>query len=420
MNKFQEMANVICREPYRLFFPLGVGMGMVGISPWLIYAMGLSETYSGFFHSSMQMLVYMNCFIVGFLMTFIPRFTGTFYASKAEILSFLFIFMGMAIFLYRQEWATARILYLIWLVLLIVFVMRRVPHREKAGGKPPVELIWIPVAIFHAFVGTIILLLVGWQIIPGAMSKIGRPLMEQGFIIAIVLGIGGFLIPRTLGTYQKEEVAPGGCCGSCVSTAQKISPTIKALWFHGVCGFFLFMSFWFKGSEWSSVGYVLQGVVATGQFFWTRILPRYPRDVGFYGKLAWISCWMIVIGFWGAAFFPQYDAEMLHIAFIGGFSLMTFAIATMVILSHGGQAERLKKPLWVLWVVFVALVFTLLKRMSVIFFPEIYFKMLGMASIIWMAGAGAWLIFVLPKLFRVPHEDEFAKMHEQVKQRLNH
>lgn len=67
MNGFEKMMNVICREPYRLFFPLGVWMGAVGISPWFLYAMGLSDSYSGYFHSSMQMLVYMNCFIIGFL-----------------------------------------------------------------------------------------------------------------------------------------------------------------------------------------------------------------------------------------------------------------------------------------------------------------------------------------------------------------
>ena len=152
-------------------------MGAVGISPWLLYATGLSDAYSGFFHSSMLMLVYMNCFIIGFLMTFIPRFTETCYASKAEVFSFLFVFIGMALFLLRGEWAVAQMLYLAWLVLLVIFMMRRASHRQNTGGTPPVELIWIPVAVLHAFIGTSILLLVEWQVVPGAMSEIGRPMM---------------------------------------------------------------------------------------------------------------------------------------------------------------------------------------------------------------------------------------------------
>lgn len=417
MSGLNKAIDTICREPYRLFFPLGVWMGIVGMSPWLSYALGLSDSYSGFFHSSMQMLVYMNCFIIGFLMTFIPRFTGTSYASRAEVLSFLFLFLGMALFLCRKEWVTAQILYLAWLVLLVVFLMRRVPHRQNTGGKPPVELIWIPVAILHAFVGTIILLLVEWQVVPGTMSKIGRPMMEQGFLMSVVLGIGGFLIPRILGTHQTQT--SGGCCESCACSAKKVSATLKALVFHSACAGLLFVSFWLLGLELSALSYALQASVATLEFFWTRTLLRYPRDVGFYGKLAWASCWMIVVGLWGAAIFPKYNIEMLHITFLGGFSLMTFAIATMVILSHGGQAEQLKKPLWVLWVILLAIGVTLLKRLSVIFFPESYFQLLGMASTAWIIGAVAWLIFVLPKLFRIPNEDEFAKMHQESKQRLS-
>lgn len=415
MNRFEKMMNVICREPYRLFFPLGVWMGAVGVSPWLLYAMGLVGTYSGMFHSSIQMLVYMNCFIIGFLMTFIPRFTGTFYASKAEVFSFLFIFMGMALFLRKEAWAVAQILYLVWLTLLTIFVIRRARHRQNMGGKPPIELVWIPVAILHALTGTIILLLIEGQILPRTMSQMGRSMMEQGFLISIVLGIGGFLIPRILGTYQKSEITSGECCGSCTCRTQKISPTIKALWFHGMCGLLLFISFWLKGTPWESLDYALKGVVVPSQFFWTRTLPRYPRGVGLYAKIAWISCWMIVFGFWGAAFFPEKDIEMLHISFIGGFSLMTFAIATMVIFSHSGYVEQLKKPLWILWVVLAAIGFSLLKRLLVIFSPESYFKMLGIASSTWIIGAGAWLIYVLPKLFHIPNEDEFEKMHQETK-----
>src|SRR3989338_7969604 len=94
----RNIVQIICREPCRLFFPLGVWMGTVGLSPWFFYAFGLSKTYSGFFHSSVQMLAYMNCFITGFLMTFIPRFTGAAHASKRELFSFLLLLCGIVLF----------------------------------------------------------------------------------------------------------------------------------------------------------------------------------------------------------------------------------------------------------------------------------------------------------------------------------
>lgn len=417
MSKLESIVNMICREPYRLFFPLGVWMGIVGISPWLLYALGLTDTYSGMFHSSMQMLVYMNCFIVGFLMTFIPRFTGTFYASRAEVFSFLFLFLGMAGSLRAEHWQTAQILYLVWLFLLLVFLVRRILVRQKTGGKPPLELIWIPIAIVHAFGGTIVYLLAEQQIVPIWMFKVGRSMMEQGFLISIVLGIGGFLIPRILGIHAIQS--SGGCCESCACTAKKISPTLKAILLHLGCGTALFASFWVEGLGFIRWAYTLKAGVAILQFLSARVLLGLPVQVGLYAKLAWFSCRLVVSGFVLAAIFPQYSIEMLHITFIGGFSLMTFAIGTMVILSHAGEAEKLKKPLWILWVVAAALGFSLVERLLVIFFSDAFFRILAVASGVWILGALAWLVFILPKLFHVPNEDEFAKMHEQAKHKLN-
>ena len=59
-QKIDVIIDAVCREPFRLFFPLGIWMGFVGLSPWLFYALGWAENYSSFFHSSTQMLVYMK------------------------------------------------------------------------------------------------------------------------------------------------------------------------------------------------------------------------------------------------------------------------------------------------------------------------------------------------------------------------
>lgn len=414
----QKILNVVCREPYRLFFPVGIWMGVVGISPWLLYVLGLTDTYSGMFHSSMQMLVYMNCFVIGFLMTFIPRFTGTFYASRAEVFSFLFLFFGMALFLRIEHWEAAQILYLVWLFLLVTFLIRRIRGRQRTGGNPPLELVWIPIAILHAFVGTMVYLLAEWQVVPNWMLKTGRSMMEQGFLLSVVLGIGGFLIPRILGISKTESLSGGGC-ESCASATKKMSATLKSILFHLGCGLALFASFWVEGLGFIRWAYLIKAVVAILQFSSARILFGLPAEIGFYAKIAWFSCRMVVSGFIMAAVFPKYSIEMLHITFIGGFSLMTFAIATMVVLSHAGQAEELKKPLWILWLIVAALGFSLIERVLVIFSPDAFFRILAAASAAWIFGAVAWLFFVLPKLFCIPNEDEFVKMHEEAKARVS-
>src|SRR5262245_1269644 len=65
------------RDPYRLFFPLGIAVGIAGVAIWPIYYFGLSSGYSGRAHAFVQSTGFVYAFIVGFLLTAIPRFTNT-------------------------------------------------------------------------------------------------------------------------------------------------------------------------------------------------------------------------------------------------------------------------------------------------------------------------------------------------------
>ena len=64
-------------DPYRIFFPLGVLLGTAGVSIWLLYWLGLTAGYSGRAHAFVQIEGFLYAFIAGFLLTAIPRFTGT-------------------------------------------------------------------------------------------------------------------------------------------------------------------------------------------------------------------------------------------------------------------------------------------------------------------------------------------------------
>src|SRR5204862_7598274 len=64
-------------DPYRLFFPLGIFLGVMGVSIWPLYYFGITEGYSGRAHAFVQTDGFLFAFIAGFLLTAIPRFTGT-------------------------------------------------------------------------------------------------------------------------------------------------------------------------------------------------------------------------------------------------------------------------------------------------------------------------------------------------------
>lgn len=418
-NRLRAMGEIFCREPYRIFFPLGVLMGTIGLTPWLFYALGWSETYSGFFHSSTQSLVYMSCFIVGFLTTFIPRFTATAYAGAVEILFFLFLLTGAVLFLYAGQWVIAEVCYLGVLLGLTVFITRRILQRRKsegpAAGLPPVaEMIWIPAGVLHGTVGTFLLLLGQLKILPVFAISVGKPMMHQGFLFAVAMGIGGFLIPRIMRGSRPASSGNSQKASSPQSKRVRISPVAV----HLGCMVGLFFSFWLEGWGHVSLGYGLRALVVTAVFRMTRILPRIDKSSDLYVWLAWISAWMVAAGLWMAAVFPVYRVAVLHVSFIGGFSLMTFSVGSMVIMSHSGAGQRLQGHLWILWVVAAGIAMAVIKRLAVIAYPNSYFQFLGWASGMWMAAAWAWLCFMIPYLLRIPSADEFGRMHEQAKERL--
>lgn len=404
--------GLICREPYRLFFPLGICMGTVGVSPWLFYAFGWTETYSGFFHSSVQMLVYMNCFMTGFLTTFIPRVTGTSFAALGEILSFLLALLGALIFLCQGNWVMAEGCYVLWLAFLAAFMARRLlrKRKEEAGsspsgtGAPPVELVWIPVGLLQGIGGTLLLILGQLKVLSPVVIRAGKPMMEQGFLLSVVIGIGGFLLPRIMGSYRQGRLSLWG--------------ERSRILVHGVCVIGLLLSFAMEGMGYLPWGYGLRALIVTVIFYGTGIFQRVGGPLALYAWLARISAWMIAAGLWTAAFFSAYRVAVLHISFIGGFSLMTFAVATMVVMSHAGAGERLRQPLWILWAILLGLALAVVKRVMVIFYPDVYHIFLGLASSLWVITALGWLGFMAPYLLKAPDGDEFERMHEEAKRQV--
>jgi hypothetical protein len=108
----------------------------------------------------------------------------------------------------------------------------------------------------------------------------------------------------------------------------------------------------------------------------------------------------------------------LHLTFIGGFALMTFAMGTMVVMSHSGEARRLKDPLWVLRIAGAGLAVALLARVTADARFERYFEWLAAASLGWLIAGAAWILFASPRLARLAPDADFERMHEAAKTEL--
>ena len=411
MIAHHKIGKLFCKEPYRVFFPLGILAGAIGASHWLFYALGWQASYSGFFHASVQIKSYMFCFVIGFLLTAMPRFSGTSPTSGRELSSFLLFVLLNLFFLIIQNWVGSETCFLILLLLLARFAFVRF-FKKSGTVNPPTEFAWIPVAILHGITGSVLILLAQFQTGPMWFLKTGRVLSEQGFLLSIVVGVGGFLAPRLTGLFTLAK--PSEIQVMTTSTYRR-----KRIQLHLLAGFALFASFWLEGLGFLHIAYAVRAAVVTVELFGSRSLPHPPLVSSLFAWLLWISMWMILAGSWVVLFFMNQRIPILHIVFIGGYALMTFSVGTMVVLSHGGEAPRLQKPLWILWVVAFGIGSALAFRILSSFSAQHYFHLLGVAASCWLFVGVSWLCFVAPKIVKIPHEGEFERQHEEMKKQIS-
>ncbi len=399
------------REPFRLFFPFGVACGLLGVGHWLWFAAGWAPTSSGFYHASLQVGSYMGCLIIGFLLTALPRFAATEPASSVELIVFLALAFAQPVLLSMGRWVWAEGCFAAVLVALAVFAGRRFAKR-KAGVGPPPEFIWIGFAVLHGVVGTILMMMGQTHVGPSWLLLAGRPMVQQGFLLSIVLGVGGFMAPRLMGRAWIPAIPPA----SMESSLRR--RRILRMVFHGVAGAALLVSFGMEGARRVAAAYRLRALLVSAELLWTTRFYLPPRSAELYVRLLWVSLWMLVLGLWGAALWLRYRIAMLHLMFLGGFSLMAFAVGAMVALSHTGEGRRLQQPLWSLRVVGAGIALAVVARVTADLRPSAFFLWLGVASVSWLIAAVSWLWLVLPAVVRTLPPGEFERMHDAAKRRV--
>ncbi|MBV9672136.1 MAG: NnrS family protein [Verrucomicrobia bacterium] len=46
--------DLFCQEPFRIFFPVGLLLGAIGVSLWVLYYAGITALYPGVSHARMM------------------------------------------------------------------------------------------------------------------------------------------------------------------------------------------------------------------------------------------------------------------------------------------------------------------------------------------------------------------------------
>jgi uncharacterized protein involved in response to NO len=369
-------------DPYRIFFPLGIFLGVIGVSIWPLYYFGITQGYSGRSHAFVQTDGFLFAFIAGFLLTAIPRFTGTeppalrtqyvlaaIVAACAFAFEFHFFALGNGLFLAAQG-------------VLITLAVQRFRRRRQ---DPPETFALIGIGLIAGALGAIIDACVAWNVMAPSWDLLGKRLLTEGMVLLLVLGVGGFLGPRLLGFAELPKF----------ESIQKGRPTSRRALLYKVAGLAVLISL-IAEYRFGLTFMALVRAIAGSFVILSTVQPwRRPAMRTTLASCAWTANWLVIVSLWLVALAPRYRIDMLHILFIGGFTLLILAVGTRVTLSHGGHSLALERCSWPLRVGLITGLVAMLARLGAPFAPFSYFEHLATAALLWIGGIAFWAFYLL-------------------------
>lgn len=381
-------------EPFRLLFPIGTLLGLIGIGLWPVYVWVGMDSYPGIIHARIMICGFLTAFVIGFLGTALPRLLDVPRLTGHHAVAFALLVCSATTAYLLQLVLVGDCIFLFTLLLLLGSLLSRARHRKDI---PPPGFTLVAMGMLSAVGGgaLFIALALGGGTLPPELHSIARLLLYQGFLLLPIMGIGAFLLPRFFGLPNRQ------------SFPESLSPP-PGWWrraaFAATCGAAVIASFVLEAYGFFRSAFALRAI-AVGIYIF-REVPIHKAEVG-GGSLALslrVSLIALPLGYATMAILPQWMMTLNHIVFITGFSLITFVVASRVILGHSGQSHRFRNPgkaiTFLLWLMILALA----TRLSADWMPNVRLTHYGYAAITWMVAVIIWAASMLPSV-RI-HDDE--------------
>ena len=386
-------------DPYRIFFPLGVLMGIAGVSIWPLYGFGVTSGYSGQAHAFVQTHCFLYAFIAGFLWTAIPRFTGTRAPGRAMQYFLAAILLSELVAFESYNFSVGHVLFVVAHVTFLAVVVNCFIQRQH---PPPETFVLVGVGLLAGLLGALVNATSALTWIPAGWALLGKRLLTEGMVLLLVLGVGGFLGPRLLGFAQLPNLQNLGR----LSERPAVPGLLK--WrgiVNGLCGVLLLVSVlieygWSHPAaalvSWARAAIVTTVVVVNVQPW------RTPATRTTLAWCVWLAHWFLIAGLWLIAGFRNYHIDFLHVLFMGAFTLLILAVGIRVVLSHGGYPLAEERRSWPLRIGVAASLIAMSARLSVLYAstPESYFAHLAWAGVLWIVGMGFWGTYLARRIRR--------------------
>ncbi len=370
-------------EPYRMFFPLGVGYAALGAGLWLVALPGWVP-YPAALHRMLMIQGFELCFVVGFLLTALPGLTHSRPTTRAESGT---AFAALALFgpfaLVGLDGA-AHVCALLALLGVVAAMARRLP---RASQKPPAEFVHVGLGMLFGITGSVLLIAQSFGAQAFGPPRFADHLLSIGMLLTLVLGVGSLLVPTFIGMRGPLEI-PG------IAKAHEWLPKFI---FHASIAALFVGAFALEAMDAPLWGARLRAAAATIVLAMAWKLHRGP---GRGDRSAW-SMWgagaFMLIGLWLAALGSHWTLAGLHIVFIGGFGLLTFAIATRVVIAHGKHgfpSEHLLLKASVVTLLLAALAARVIGELR----PERALHWYALSGAVWTLACIVWFSAAWPRI----------------------
>lgn len=381
------------QEPYRLLFPLGTLFGLLGVGVW--YLIGLGSTHAALVkvaHADIMMGGFLLVFSAGFLMTAVPKFSGTFPASKTEVNGTFAVTLALL----TSTLISPSLFYTLAALLtsiLILFAVRRLPKRTRGL---PTNFVFVPLGLLCSLLGSLLLLLASFGFLID-FQAMGKLFFHYGMMHCLVLGVGSLLIPAILGFGPLP-----------------LSSIVLKEWKWGwlnvpyALATVLMLALIFESRVDTQIGRALRFVVVSFVALVCWRIHRFPKIRSTSAWFVWAAAWSVFVGNFLSLVFPLKTITAMHFTFIGGFSLLTLTVATRVVLAHGGHGLDDEKKSRNLILAGFSVLFATLFRVTADLYPQHHLALLMSAAIVWLFGFFVWTLRFLRLVLNFSGTEEHA------------
>jgi uncharacterized protein involved in response to NO len=267
------------------------------------------------------------------------------------------------------------------LVVMALVLSRFVRRRQQ----PPETFPLVGLGLLAGAGGSVLVAGVSLSVFSPVWYALGRSLLTEGMVLLLVLGVGGFLGPRLLGF---------AALPSFVAMNTTAAPARARAPVYTLAGVTLLVSL-IAEYGFGVPGMALLRAATASAVILTTVQPwRLPAVRTTLAWCVWTAEWLVILSLWLVALAPEYRVDLLHVMFIGGFTLLILAVATRVALSHGGHDLARERGSWPLRIGLATGLVALLARIGAPFSPQSYFGHLAWAALFWIVGNLVWGYFL--------------------------